>query len=149
MTVGRLIKMTRLRNYSSQKKFAVKLGVHETSVANAETGSERVGGKKVFPLIEDALGWPVGSISDYINGRSDLLPSERQPASETRSLARSSEAPHEWSAAFREKIAAMALDEIVDLGKTIGEADGEDTQIRFLRAALQIKDDQRGTVPAE
>lgn len=66
--VGRQIKVARrLRKFRSQRAFADHIGIHENSVANAETGSDRIG-EAVFTAIEGGLSWPPGSIVAYIAG---------------------------------------------------------------------------------
>lgn len=73
--VGQHIKATRRkRGYRSQKAFAGAINVHETSVANAEIGSDRIGAGAVYASIEDGLQWPTNSIVDYIEGRTENLP---------------------------------------------------------------------------
>jgi hypothetical protein len=66
--VGRQIKAARrLKKFRSQRAFADHIDVSESSVANAETGSDRIG-EGVFAAIEDGLKWPIGSITAYIGG---------------------------------------------------------------------------------
>lgn len=67
-TLGRKIKRARqVAGYSSQKAFADAIGVSETSVANAERGSELVGaGDKVFVAIEIGLSWPEDCTLRYL-----------------------------------------------------------------------------------
>lgn len=74
--VGKRIQRARRRaGFRSQKVFAEALGLHESSVANAERGDESVGAR-VFDLIEARLGWPEGCISEYIDtGDEAVLPS--------------------------------------------------------------------------
>lgn len=73
-TVGRHIKQARrAAGYKSQGKFATAIGVHETSVANAETGNDRVG-SAVFEAIEGGLKWPTGAIDAYLARRIEHLP---------------------------------------------------------------------------
>jgi transcriptional regulator with XRE-family HTH domain len=65
---GQQIKAARRRaGHRSQRAFADAIGVHESSVANAERGDESVG-DAVFQAIEAGLGWAPGSIRAYIDG---------------------------------------------------------------------------------
>ncbi|MEC3975105.1 hypothetical protein [Amycolatopsis sp. H20-H5] len=144
--LGRHIKSTRRRayqstgrrTYRSQKAFAEAIGLHESSVANAEIGSDRVG-DLVYSTIEEAFGWPRNSVGNYIAGRTQTLPGDL-PDGEG-SADEDADPRHEWSAAFRQKTGAMSVDEIIEFGKHIGETSGERARIRYLRAALQVKEE--------
>lgn len=66
--VGQRIKRERRRaGFRSQGAFAAAIGVHETTVANAERGSDRIG-SAVYNAIEDGLKWPTESIEAYLAG---------------------------------------------------------------------------------
>lgn len=66
-TVGQRIKAARrAAGYKSARAFAAAIGISESSIANAERGSSRVG-EGVVMDIESALGWPGGSIHRAIN----------------------------------------------------------------------------------
>lgn len=73
-TVGkRLARARRAAGYRSQAAFADAIGIHETSIARAETGDERVG-PDVFTRIELGLNLPDEIITRYIEtGSEDLL----------------------------------------------------------------------------
>ncbi|TKG61303.1 hypothetical protein [Prauserella endophytica] len=75
-TLGRRIKAARrAAGHKSARSFADAIGVSESSVANAEIGSERVG-EGVYLDIESGLGWPTGCIRSYLEtGEIDKLPS--------------------------------------------------------------------------
>lgn len=71
--VGRRIKRERRQaGFRSQRAFADALGIHETSVARAETGDERVG-DAVFTAIETRLNWPADSIARYLETGDEAL----------------------------------------------------------------------------
>lgn len=75
--VGRKIKRARLAaSYSSQARFASAVGVTESSIGHAESGSARIGiGSTVFIKIEICLGWPDGCIESYLaTGDESQLP---------------------------------------------------------------------------
>jgi transcriptional regulator with XRE-family HTH domain len=74
--VGNRIKRARrLAGYRSQRAFAKALGIHETSVARAETGDDRIG-TSVFTAIEAKLHWPDDCIARYLeSGDERHLPS--------------------------------------------------------------------------
>lgn len=76
--VGKRIQRARRRaGYRSAKAFGDVIDRNETTVNHAERGADRVG-EPTFELIEDALGWPVGSIWHYIDtGDESRLPQER------------------------------------------------------------------------
>lgn len=60
--IGQRIKAARrAAGHKSARTFAQALGISESSVANAEIGSTRVG-EGVYMDIESGLGWPTGSI---------------------------------------------------------------------------------------
>ena len=71
----RIYRGRRKAGHRSQRAFAESIGLSESSVANAERGSDSVGAS-VFTAIEDGLGWPEGSIASYLEtGDEDALPS--------------------------------------------------------------------------
>jgi transcriptional regulator with XRE-family HTH domain len=66
--VGRRIKRARIAlGYSSQQAFADALGIDKSSVANAESGHDRIAVRgNVYVAIEAKLGWPDDAISTYL-----------------------------------------------------------------------------------
>ncbi|MFJ1765008.1 helix-turn-helix domain-containing protein [Amycolatopsis sp. NPDC088138] len=135
--VGQLIKATRrTKKMRSQKALADHVGVHETSVANAETGSSRVG-EAVYQAIEGGLGWPHNSIMDYIEGRQPALPG----AVAGGDSAEISEA--------HQKIIAMSERELAERIVDIAEASPQ-AAISYAEDALRIRREhverQRGIV---
>lgn len=58
--------------YRSQKVFAHEIGVSESSVAYAESGSDR-SGDVVFAAIENGLGWPADIIRQYLDSGDESL----------------------------------------------------------------------------
>lgn len=151
---GRQIKVARrAKKFRSQRAFAEHIGVHENSVANAETGSERIG-DSVFEAIERGLDWPIGSTVAYIAGAGQPPWVLSQPATSAAPGSKDpmpSQAPArvEFSAETRAKWRRMSIDEIIERGAEIGEATpgpaGLQARIRYLRAALQEKEDQLST----
>lgn len=84
-TIGRKIKRARLEaGYRSQRAFAAALGVDESSVGHAESGSARIGiGSTVFMTIEIELGWPDGCIERFFEtGELELHDAQRRPIAE-------------------------------------------------------------------
>lgn len=71
----RIKKARRWAGYRSQAKFADAIGLSESSVANAEIGSERVG-MDAYGQIEAGLPqWPDGTIERFLaTGDLSLLP---------------------------------------------------------------------------
>lgn len=57
--------------------------------------------------------------------------------------------PHEWTAEDRALIQEMSVDEITEFGQKLGEDHGQETQLRFLRAALDIKASTAAETPAD
>lgn len=84
--IGRKIRRARLAaGYRSQKAFADAIGVDESSVGHAESGSKRIGvGSRVFTLIEDHLKWPENCIEQYLTtGDEAQLPGGRADEAQT------------------------------------------------------------------
>lgn len=138
--VGQEIKRARRRKkFRSQKAFAAHIDVHESSVANAEIGSDRIG-EFVFEAIEGGIGWPVGSTQAYIDGAGappwTLAPTPTKPPIESRT---EMPAPHEWSAAARQKIVEMSFDEVIDLARKVRDERGARRAFEWLKEAARIK----------
>lgn len=135
--VGKKIQQARRRaDYKNQADFADAIGKHETSIANAERGSERVGAG-VWEAIEDGLNWPLGSIELYIAGNGpapwdDLAVTQVATAIEA-------PAPDDWTPEERERVRGMTVEEIITEGQMIGKYSGEEAQLRYLRTATSIK----------
>lgn len=133
--LGQHIKKTRRAapyRYRSQKAFAEAIDKHETSVAYAETGHERVG-DAVYEAIEAGLDFPAGSIAAYLAGHTDELP---------RSEAKQAPAPgvpHEWSAESRARILAMSVEDIIEMGRQLRVTSGDRPAILWLSEATRIK----------
>lgn len=67
--LGQHIKRARrAAGYKSARAFAEAIGISESSVANAEIGSDRVGAG-VYMDIESGLGWPMNSIKEALKTR--------------------------------------------------------------------------------
>lgn len=84
-TVGRRIKAARrAAGYKSARGFATAMGLSETSIARAESGSPKVGAG-VYLDIESCLGWPTGCIERYLEtGNESELPAvNRRQAAES------------------------------------------------------------------
>lgn len=72
-TLGRRIKRARLAaGYRSQRAFAEAIGVHERSVARAETGGGPIG-DTLLTAIETGLSWPSDSIRRYLDTGDEAL----------------------------------------------------------------------------
>lgn len=68
----RIQRARRAAGHRSQASFADAIGYHESSVAQAESGSDRAGGG-LFQAIEDALHMPPMVISTYIETGDETL----------------------------------------------------------------------------
>jgi len=147
MKVGLEIKVARrAKRFRSQKAFADHIGVHESSVASAETGKDRIG-ESVFEAIERGLGWPSGSTMAYIAGAGkppwELSQSATADAPGPKDPMPSQVAARaEFSAELRAKWRQMSVDEIIERGAEIEEISGLHARVKYLRAALQEKEDQ-------
>jgi DNA-binding XRE family transcriptional regulator len=134
--VGKHIKAARRRKgYRSQAAFAEAIGVHESSVAFAETGSSRTG-SSVYGAIEDGLEWPTGSILAYIDGRQGYLPGAPEPAAELGSSDSENELTFTVTEKDRKRWRTMTTAQIIEEGQMIGRTISERMQRQYLRAAL-------------
>ncbi|MFD5245068.1 hypothetical protein ACFWIW_11015 [Amycolatopsis sp. NPDC058340] len=138
--VGQEIKRARRRKkFKSQKAFAEHIDVHESSVAYAEIGSDRIG-ESVFEAIEGGIDWPIGSTQAYIDGTGappwTLTPTPAKPPIEPRT---EMPAPHEWSAEARRKILAMSVEDILEFARQIRITSGDRAAILWLKEASRIK----------
>lgn len=143
--VGAKIKQERRRaGYSSQEALAAAIGKHETSVGNAERGSDRVG-DAVYEAIEALLGWPIGSSAAYIAG-SGRAPWEA--TSEPSANPDEAESPaDDWTPEEVERVREMSADQIVAEARMIARFSGEEAQLRYLRKAATVKLDKRFKPP--
>lgn len=66
----RIARARRAAGYRSQAAFAAAIGIHETSVARAETGDPRVG-SEVLTLIELGLNLPADATTRYLETGDD------------------------------------------------------------------------------
>lgn len=141
--VGREIKRARRKvGYTSQEAFAAAIRKHESSVANAERGSDRIG-ESVYNAIEDGLGWPANSILDYIEGRTDEFP---PPAGNARPV---DDKP--WVPVLTdEQIIAMTSREImthyVQLDNEFGKAPADDWLFHAASIRYHARRAAQGTV---
>lgn len=135
-TVGQHIKDTRrAMKIRSQRALAEKIGVHETSVANAETGSDRIG-EFVYAAIENGLGWPKRSIEDYIEGKTEDLPTAASitPAA----------SPSEGAiSAARRRLIEMSDEDIAARIAEVAELQGAKAAGELLRSILDIRAEAR------
>lgn len=79
-SIGQRIKAARrAAGYKSARAFATAIGVSESSIANAEIGSDRVG-MGVYMDIETGLDWPTNSIRQALETENleDLQPRPKQ-----------------------------------------------------------------------
>jgi DNA-binding XRE family transcriptional regulator len=134
--VGKAIKQARrILKIRSQAALADKVGVHESSVANAEIGSDRTG-DTVFEAIEAHFGWPIGSSMDYISN-GGTPPWERgEPAAPE-----NEPPPYEWTAAARRKLIAMSLQEVMQLVEHTRLMRGDAEAERALRAITKLREE--------
>ncbi|UUV29110.1 helix-turn-helix domain-containing protein [Amycolatopsis roodepoortensis] len=146
--VGRKIKEARRKaQHTSQEAFAAAIGKHESSVANAERGSDRVG-DAVYEAIEDGIDWPAGSITAYINGTGprpwEIAPREPAPVQPEPPAHPAESNPSdgllaEWTSDEIARIEGMSLDQIEAEGRSIGRFSGDDARARYLHDAAVIK----------
>ncbi|MEV6879712.1 helix-turn-helix transcriptional regulator [Amycolatopsis sp. NPDC051128] len=153
--VGRQIKShRRLAKFRSQRAFAEALGIGESSVANAESGSDRIGDGPVYEAIETHFGWPVGSITAYIAGTGPAPwgahADTAEPAPTEPVVAeQSKEDGDDWTPEEVKRAQGMTVEEIQAEGRMIGKFSGEEAQIRYLTKALAVRLEKiraRGTV---
>jgi len=144
--VGREIKLARrAKKFRSQRAFADHIGVHESSVANAETGSDRIGAS-VYEAIERGVGWPAGSITAYIagDGAAPWEQAEVEPAPPAEPL------PPVLS--DEEIVAAdstMLAYWFIRLVDAYGQKAAEDQLFRALDVRKKARVAERGTLAAE
>lgn len=139
--VGRQIKShRRLAKFRSQRAFAEALGIGESSVANAESGSDRIGDGPVYDAIETYFGWPMGSITAYIAGTGPA-PWGAQADDEAAPAAPepTEDAGDRWTPEEVERTRGMTVEEIQAEGRMIGKFAGEEAQIRYLTKALSVR----------
>lgn len=137
--VGRKIKYERRRlGFRSQEAFAAAIGKHETSVGNAERGSDRVG-DGVYNAIEVGLGWPLGSIEAYLAGKGEPPWTLAERSTETKSPL----PPYEWSAQARQRVISMSVDEVLLLIQHEKLAHGEEAAERILREIVRVREEAR------
>lgn len=137
----------RLAGFTSQEAFGAEIGKHETSVGNAERGSDRVG-DGVYNAIEGRLGWPLDSIEAYIAGTGEAPWTLAAPAELSETPAEPSPADSPWMSRLLAdnwtpdeiaRVEGMSVDEIEAEGRVIGRFSGDDARIRYLHDAAIIK----------
>lgn len=141
MEVGRQVKSHRRRaQFRSQRAFAEVLGVGESSVANVERGSDRVGDGPVYEAIETRFSWPVGSITAYIAGTGPApWTMEVAPTAAHAEPASSGDPVDDWTPEEVAQMRGMTVDEIIVQARTIGRFSGEEAQLRYLRKAATVR----------
>lgn len=141
--VGQHIKQSRRAlKFRSAKAFGAHIGIHESSVANAEIGSERAG-DSVYEAIERGLGWPNGSIRAYVDGTTNQLPGAAPASEETPPDARPTdggELTFTVTEKDRRRWRQMTAAQIIEEGEMIGRTISERMQVLYLRAALAERD---------
>lgn len=144
--VGRQIKVARrAKKFRSQRAFADHIGVHENSVANAETGSDRIGAS-VFEAVERGLDWSIGSIAAYIAG-TGMAPwgptkADQDPQAKPLPPVLSDE---EIIAADSRTLGTW----FIDLVDAYGKERAEDALFRALEVRKRARAVERGTLAAE
>ncbi|WP_435582873.1 hypothetical protein [Amycolatopsis thermoflava] len=141
--LGRRIQRARRRaGYRSAQAFADAIGLSYSSVAHAESGSDRAG-KQVFDAIEDGLpDWPTGAIDRYLEtGDPAALPdfgdeSKAEPAAPV--------APSATGGGDIEaQVAQMTPRELAERARMIELGTDPETAMRWMQWALAVQDAAR------
>lgn len=136
--VGKEIKRARRAlRIKSQGALAQEIGVHESSVANAEIGSDRIG-ESVYEAIERRLHWPIGSSLEYI-AAGGQPPWQRATADYT--PASDDEPPYEWTAESRQRLIAMSLQEVLQAIDHVRLVKGDEEAERASRAIMRLREE--------
>lgn len=135
--VGQKIKRERRRlGYRSQEAFGKAIGFHETTVANAERGSDRTG-DAAYEAIEAGLEWPDGSIVAYIAGAG---PEPWALAAEAQQLL-TAPAVQQRLWPTDEEIIAMSTDDLAGFALKLKQDAGSQAAEDWLYHALSVRRD--------
>ncbi|MEA5366041.1 hypothetical protein VA596_41390 [Amycolatopsis sp., V23-08] len=106
------------------------------SLQALETGDASVGQSALFTVARMLPGWTEDTPRHILEGGEPPATSDQRPPT--------SPAPvrHEFSADLRARWRRMTVDEILERGAEEGERFGLPARVRYLRAALQEKEDQ-------
>jgi hypothetical protein len=130
--LGQHVRDTRsARGYRSQPAFADAANRSPRAIADVELGNQV--GDKVMRSVEEALGWPRGSIARYLAGG---------PLPETKDRRRPAEPqPDPAPDPVRARIVAMSYAELGERAAEIEAVSGPEAALQYLEAALRIRRD--------